>query len=213
MLLRLSSRGGDQGVERGALAGGIRQIKWACPPEAEMVSDVSVLFPETTRIDAGEVLIAAVGKCVVKQHQIAAEDALELRNVAAGVSVAGFAQHPVGIGEVLDHCQRNGGGGRLQSGIGSGMIQFDQTINIVANGPAKDLAYQYANFLLAPATQTLLMRNFFVSPVNKKVIVPDDLKADVPVSGDAMAHFLNWDWDFVNANADKLSERWAKTVV
>jgi putative spermidine/putrescine transport system substrate-binding protein len=92
-----------------------------------------------------------------------------------------------------------------------GMIMFDQTINILANGPEKELAYRYANFLLSPEVQALLMREFFVSPTNQKVVVPADLRQDVPVSGPEMAKILTWDWDFVNANQTRLGETWAKT--
>ena len=93
-----------------------------------------------------------------------------------------------------------------------GMIMFDQTINILTNAPEKELAYRYANFLLSPEIQTLLMRQFFVSPTNQKVVVPADLKQDVPVSGADMAKILTWDWDFVNKNQTQLGERWAKTI-
>jgi putative spermidine/putrescine transport system substrate-binding protein len=92
-----------------------------------------------------------------------------------------------------------------------GMIMFDQTVNILATGPEKELAYRYANFLLSPEVQALLMREFFVSPTNQKVVVPADLQKDVPVSGPDMAKILTWDWDFVNANQTRLGETWAKT--
>ena len=52
---------------------------------------------------------------------------------------------------------------------------------------------------------------FLVSPTNQKVVVPDDLKKDVPVSGPDMAKILTWDWDFVNQNQGAFAERWAKT--
>jgi putative spermidine/putrescine transport system substrate-binding protein len=55
------------------------------------------------------------------------------------------------------------------------------------------------------------MREFFVSPTNQKVVVPADLRQDVPVSGADMAKILTWDWDFVNANQTRLGESWAKT--
>lgn len=93
-----------------------------------------------------------------------------------------------------------------------GMIMFDQTLNILANGPEKELAYQYANFILSPEIQTLMMREFFISPTNQKVVVPDDLKKAVPISGADMAKILTWDWDFVNKNQGELAERWAKTL-
>lgn len=93
-----------------------------------------------------------------------------------------------------------------------GMFMFDQTINILANGPEKELAYQYANFLLSPDVQTMMMRQFFISPTNSKVMVPADLKASVPVSGADMDKILTWDWNFVNEKQGELAERWAKTI-
>jgi putative spermidine/putrescine transport system substrate-binding protein len=93
-----------------------------------------------------------------------------------------------------------------------GMFMFDQTINILANGPEKELAYQYANFLLSPDVQTMMMKQFFISPTNSKVMVPADLKESVPVSGADMDKILTWDWNFVNEKQGELAERWAKTI-
>ena len=93
-----------------------------------------------------------------------------------------------------------------------GMIMFDQTLNILANAPEKELAYQYANFILSPEIQDLMMREFFISPTNQKVMVPAELKKAVPISGADMAKILTWDWDFVNKNQGDLAERWAKTL-
>ncbi|SED85593.1 putative spermidine/putrescine transport system substrate-binding protein [Rhizobiales bacterium GAS191] len=94
-----------------------------------------------------------------------------------------------------------------------GMFMFDQTINILAHGPEKELAYQYANFLLSPEIQAKMMAEFFISPTNQKVAVPDDMKRNVPISGADMAKILTWDWDFVNKNQGDFAERWAKTVI
>jgi len=93
-----------------------------------------------------------------------------------------------------------------------GMLMFDQTIGILAHGPQKELAYQYANFLLSPELQALMMKQFYISPTNAKVVVPDDLKQDVPVSGATMAKILDWDWKFVNEKQGELAEAWAKAV-
>lgn len=93
-----------------------------------------------------------------------------------------------------------------------GVLAFDQTLNILANGPEKELAYQYANFILSAEMQELLMREFYVSPTNTAVTVPKDLAYEVPISGDRMSDILQWDWAFVNENQNELSERWASTV-
>jgi len=56
------------------------------------------------------------------------------------------------------------------------------------------------------------MKEFFVSPVNRKVIVPDALKKDVPISGTDMDKFLAWDWDFMNKNTETITRRWNEVV-
>jgi len=93
-----------------------------------------------------------------------------------------------------------------------GMLMFDQNISITTNGPEKEMAYQYLNFLISAEIQDLMMREFFTSPTNSKVVVPEDLKADIPVSGDAMANILTWDWEFVNEKQGEYADRWAKTI-
>lgn len=89
-----------------------------------------------------------------------------------------------------------------------GMMMWDQTFNIAANTPARAEAYAYLDFILSPAAQELLMREFLVSPVNRKVSVPPELEHDVPVHGAAMEQFIEWDWDLMNANAEEIARRW-----
>ena len=89
-----------------------------------------------------------------------------------------------------------------------GLMMWDQTFNICANSPAREQAYEYLNFVLGPQGQDLLMREFFVSPVNKTVDVPEDLQRDVPVSGAAMEQFIKWDWKLMNSKAEELARRW-----
>lgn len=93
-----------------------------------------------------------------------------------------------------------------------GVIAFDQTMNILANAPHKDLAYAYVDFLISPEIQEMLMKQFFISPTNSKVVVPEELKPQVPISGEAMSEILQWDWAYVNENQTELSERWAKEI-
>ena len=93
-----------------------------------------------------------------------------------------------------------------------GMMMFDQNLCITTNGPEKEMAYKYFNFLISAEIQDLMMRQFFTSPTNSKVAVPDDIKADIPVSGAAMDKILTWDWNFVNEKQGEFAERWAKTI-
>jgi putative spermidine/putrescine transport system substrate-binding protein len=89
-----------------------------------------------------------------------------------------------------------------------GLLMWDQTFNIAKDSPASDLANSYIDFILSPQGQELLMRTFLVSPVNRKVEIPADLRRDVPVSGNDMERFIKWDWDFVNKNAESIARRW-----
>jgi putative spermidine/putrescine transport system substrate-binding protein len=89
-----------------------------------------------------------------------------------------------------------------------GLMMWDQTFNVAKGAAASDLAHSYIDFILSPQGQDLLMRSFFVSPVNRKVAIPADLRRDVPVSGSEMERFIKWDWDFMNKNADAISRRW-----
>jgi len=93
-----------------------------------------------------------------------------------------------------------------------GVMMFDQTVSILANAPEKELAYQYMNFLLSPQTQELMMKQFYISPTNAKVVVPEELKKAVPVSGEQMNKILTWDWTFMNEKQGELADRWAKTI-
>lgn len=93
-----------------------------------------------------------------------------------------------------------------------GMLMFDQTLCILAHGPQKDMAYEYANFMMSAEVQDLMMREFYTSPTNASVVVPPEMAEDIPVSGDAMAQILHWDWSFVNEHNAELSDRWARVV-
>jgi putative spermidine/putrescine transport system substrate-binding protein len=88
-----------------------------------------------------------------------------------------------------------------------GLMMWDQTFSIPKGAP-KGPAHAYLDYVLSPEGQTMLMTEFLVSPVSRKVTVPENLKRDVPVSGNDMDRFIEWDWDFMNANAEAISKRW-----
>jgi len=91
-----------------------------------------------------------------------------------------------------------------------GLLMWDQTFNIPQGAPAA-VAHAYIDYVLSPEGQTVLMKEFFVSPVNRKVVVPDSLKKDIPISGKEMDKLLAWDWAFMNKNADAIAKRWNET--
>ena len=92
-----------------------------------------------------------------------------------------------------------------------GLLMWDQTFSIPQGAPGA-VAHAYIDFILSPEGQTVLMKEFFVSPVNRKVVVPDALKKDIPISGKEMDKFLAWDWAYMNKNAEAITKRWNEVV-
>jgi putative spermidine/putrescine transport system substrate-binding protein len=92
-----------------------------------------------------------------------------------------------------------------------GLLMWDQTFNIPMGAPAA-VAHAYIDFILSPEGQTVLMKEFFVSPVNRKVVVPDALKKDIPISGKEMDKFLAWDWAYMNKYSEAITKRWNEVV-
>jgi putative spermidine/putrescine transport system substrate-binding protein len=92
-----------------------------------------------------------------------------------------------------------------------GLLMWDQSFCICAGAPARDMAYRYLDFILDPEIQTLLARRFFVSPVNRKVVLPADLRSSVPITGDQIGRLLPTDWAWANRNAIELDTRWSQT--
>lgn len=131
-------------------------------------------------------------------------------NLSTGIAAGEFIVAPFDFGEVARLKKQ---GLPIECIVPEeGMLMFDQTLNVLANAPEKDLAYEYANFLLSPDGQVPLMKEFFVSPTNAKVVVPPELKKEVPISGEVMNQILTWDWNFMNEKQAAFAETWAKVV-
>jgi putative spermidine/putrescine transport system substrate-binding protein len=93
-----------------------------------------------------------------------------------------------------------------------GVLMYDQSFNIAAHTDDAQAAAAYVNFMLAPDIQLLLAREFFVTPVNRRVTVPEDLHAAIPVYGDAIGSIVTFDWGFVARHSQMITDRWAKEI-
>ncbi|MGI9335240.1 MAG: ABC transporter substrate-binding protein [Gammaproteobacteria bacterium] len=93
-----------------------------------------------------------------------------------------------------------------------GVFMFDQVFNVLKGSKNKEAGYQWIDYILRPDVQLKWVRNYFWSPVNKNVTVPEDLREAVPIAGEKMSSIIVWDWKTANANRDKVIERWNKTM-
>lgn len=93
-----------------------------------------------------------------------------------------------------------------------GVVAFEQSFNILKNALNKEDAYKYLDFILQPQVQEMMAKEFFTSPTNTKVQLPEAMAADVPVSGKAMASIVGFDWSKVNPQLPAITERWNREI-
>jgi putative spermidine/putrescine transport system substrate-binding protein len=93
-----------------------------------------------------------------------------------------------------------------------GLFMFEQSFNILKNGPAKDAAYRYLDYVIATETQTQLVNEFFTTPVNRDVEIPQALRGDLPIGVNQLDQILRWDWTAFNAQRDAVIDRWNRTM-
>lgn len=93
-----------------------------------------------------------------------------------------------------------------------GMMIFDQTFSILANGTDKETAYKYLDFMLSPEMQLLFAREFQQAPVNKDVVLPAEIAETMPITPAHMARAMRFDWALAARIAPALSDAWAKAI-
>ncbi|NBS65092.1 MAG: ABC transporter substrate-binding protein [Betaproteobacteria bacterium] len=93
-----------------------------------------------------------------------------------------------------------------------GVVAFEQSFNILKNGPAKEAAYQYLNYILDPKVQEAMAAEFFTSPSNTTSQISGALAADVPVNGPAMASIVQFDWSKINPMVGEITDRWNREM-
>ena len=93
-----------------------------------------------------------------------------------------------------------------------GVFMFDQVFNVLKGSKNKENGYKWINYILRPDVQLKWVRNYFYSPVNKNVVMPDDLKSVVPIHGERMKEVIKWDWTAANKVRDHVIERWNKEM-
>ena len=93
-----------------------------------------------------------------------------------------------------------------------GVFMFDQVFNVLKGSKNKENGYKWINYILRPDVQLKWVRNYFYSPVNKNVVMPDDLKGVVPIHGARMKEVIKWDWAAANKVRDHVIERWNKEM-
>ncbi len=90
-----------------------------------------------------------------------------------------------------------------------GVPASPQTWSIAKGSPHQDMAKQYINFVISQPVQQQLAETFLLAPVNKNVVLPEDL---VPYVLMDHSQFLWIDYDLAANSIKDWSDIWAKEV-
>ena len=90
--------------------------------------------------------------------------------------------------------------------------KFEQVFSVLKGSKSKELGYRWIDYILRPDVQEKWVREFFISPLNAKAKIPDDLKALIPIHGERLKEVTVFDWADANKNRDTVIERWNKEM-
>lgn len=94
-----------------------------------------------------------------------------------------------------------------------GVIAFEQSFNLIANGPAKDEAHAYLNHVLDAKTQADFSSAIWTSPSNTQTVLSDELKSEIPIRGDDMRDIISFDWEAYLPHIAEVADRWNREMV
>jgi len=93
-----------------------------------------------------------------------------------------------------------------------GMFMFEQSFNLLKNSADKDAACKYLDYVLSEESQKQIVAEFYQTPVNVNVAIPDNLKAELTVGVNDISKIIKFDWAGANAQRDKVTERWNRVM-
>ena len=93
-----------------------------------------------------------------------------------------------------------------------GSYMFDQIFNMLKASKKKSEGYKWINFILRPDIQLKWVKDFYVTPSNQTVVIPDDLKKLIPLRDEKMKDIVVFDWETANKNRDQVIDRWNKEM-
>jgi putative spermidine/putrescine transport system substrate-binding protein len=119
-----------------------------------------------------------------------------------GEAVAG----PLDVGEVVTLQKR---GAPIGFAVPSEeLFAFDQTFYLMKNGPNKDAACAFLNYMLSEDVQAKLAEEFSLVPANTSTKLAPALAAQLPVASQDLGRIVTFDWTKANQERASVTERW-----
>lgn len=89
---------------------------------------------------------------------------------------------------------------------------FTNYFDVVKNAPHPKAAQLLVNFLLSPEIQLIIARDVIAAPVNRKVIIPDNLKDKIVTSEEQINKLIRIDRNEMNRQLDNWADMWAREI-
>lgn len=93
-----------------------------------------------------------------------------------------------------------------------GMFMFDQTFSLLKNGPNKDAACAFLDYMLSEEVQVKLALEFQGVPVNRNVKLPPTFAEEQPMGVNDLDKIVAFDWVAANKRRDGVTEGWNRVT-
>lgn len=85
-------------------------------------------------------------------------------------------------------------------------------LNLVNNGPNRDMALKLIDYLMSDEMQSFFARESRIGPVNQNVVLPADIAEGLTYGEEAVSKLDKPDWSVINANRPAWTERWNREI-
>lgn len=94
-----------------------------------------------------------------------------------------------------------------------GLLAFEIGWYLIKNAPAYEEACKFLNFILDPATQQKFTMGISGTlPANGKTVIPDAVKAELPIPAESVQRIVKWDWSRTNKQMPQITDAWNRTI-
>ena len=89
---------------------------------------------------------------------------------------------------------------------------FANYFDVVKNAPNPKAAQLLVNFLISPEVQLIIAKDVFAAPVNRKVVIPENLREKILMGEDKISKLIRIDRNEMNRQLDNWADLWAREL-
>ena len=93
-----------------------------------------------------------------------------------------------------------------------GAVVFGNWFDILKGAPHPELAQELVNYLISPEAQTLFAQHVFFGPINRQTKLDVETARRVPYGSDRLAGMIKLDFEAMNTEVGRWTERWNREV-